>query len=146
VSEALAIALDCSAAGAAVREDLRDTHRAILDALRRPGAWFTGPERVAIAGESRRAPHCALCAARKAALSPEQPRGAHERTPAGAGLPAAVVEVAHRVRTDSGRLTRAWFERALASGLGHGRDERRGAQGARPRALRIGGQHARGLG
>ena len=113
-------AIEYAGADVAVRADLRDSHRAVLDALRRPGNWFTGAERIAIAAESRHAPGCALCVARKSALSPEQPRGEHERTPAGSGLPAAVVEVAHRVRTDSGRLTRAWFERTLASGLAEG--------------------------
>jgi hypothetical protein len=101
----------------AVRGDLRDSHAVLLDALRRPGTWFTGAERVAIATESRRAPACLLCQARKAALSPEHARGDHERAAGGSDLPAAVVEVAHRVRTDSGRLTRAWFERTIASGL-----------------------------
>jgi len=120
VSGAQDIAVEYARSGAAVRSDLRDAHRAVLDALRWPGNWFTGAERIAIAAESRRAPQCALCRARKQALSPEHPRGEHERTPAGADLPAAVVEVAHRVRTDSGRLTRKWFERAIASGLAEG--------------------------
>jgi hypothetical protein len=103
--------------GVAVRDDLRATHGAVLDALRRPGAWFTGAERIAIAAESRRAPDCSLCRARKAALSPEHAQGEHERAPGGSQLGAAVVEVAHRVRTDSGRLSRAWFERTIASDL-----------------------------
>jgi len=120
VSDARDLPVEYLGAGVALRDDLRDFHRALLDALRRPGSWFTGAERIAIAAESRRAPSCGLCRARKAALSPEQPRGEHKRTPAGAGLPAAVVEIAHRVRTDSGRLTRAWFERTLASGLAEG--------------------------
>jgi len=51
---------------------------------------------------------------------PEQARGEHERSAAGADLAAAVVEVTHRVRTDSGRLTRNWFERMRASGLAEG--------------------------
>jgi hypothetical protein len=114
------VAVEYPGAGVAVRDDLRDAHRALLEALRQPGAWFTGAQRVAIAAESRHAPACALCRARKQALSPEQPRGEHERTEAGAGLSAAVVEVAHRVRTDSGRLSRAWFERTIASGLAEG--------------------------
>ncbi len=120
MSVAPEIAVEYAGAGVAVRGDLRDAHRTLLDALRRPGAWFTGAERVAIADESRRAPSCALCVARKAALSPEQARGEHERTPAGAALPAAAVEVAHRVRTDAGRLTRTWFERTIASGIAAG--------------------------
>lgn len=114
------IAVEYAGAAVAVRGDLRDAHRAVLDALRRPGAWFTGAERIAIAAESRLAPRCALCRARKQSLSPEHARGEHERTRAGADLSASVIEVAHRVRTDSGRLTRSWFERAIASGIAEG--------------------------
>jgi hypothetical protein len=120
VSSEKAIAVGYPGADVPVRDDLRASQGAWLDALRRPGAWFTGAQRVAIAEESRHAPRCSLCTARKSALSPEHPRGEHERTRAGAALPAPVVEVAHRVRTDSGRLTRAWFDRTLASGLVEG--------------------------
>lgn len=109
--------LDYSAAGVAVRDDLVESQRALLDALRRPGAWFDGAERCAIAAASRLAPSCPLCRERKAALSPEQARGEHARSADGAALSDAVIEVAHRVRTDSGRLSRGWFERTLASGL-----------------------------
>lgn len=106
-----------AAAGVPIRADLKDAHRAILEHLRRPGCWFTGAERLAIAEESRAAEVCPLCAERKASLSPEQPAGEH----AGAsGLPSALVEVAHRLRVDSGRLSRAWFDRQLAGGLEDG--------------------------
>ena len=37
---------------------------------RRPGAWWTGAERVAIAAAVRQARHCALCQARRSALAP----------------------------------------------------------------------------
>jgi hypothetical protein len=117
VSDAHEPPIEYAGSSVFVRDDLRASHRAVLDALRQPGAWFTGAERIAIAAESRRAPDCPLCRARKAALSPEHPQGDHERAAGGRDLPAAVVEVAHRVRTDSGRLTRAWFERTIASGL-----------------------------
>jgi hypothetical protein len=120
VSGAQPIAIEYAGARAAVRDDLREAHAAILDALRRPGAWFTGAQRIAIAAESRLAPSCNSCRARKAALSPEQPVGEHDRTAAGSALPALVIEVAHRVRTDSGRLSRAWFERVRDAGLAEG--------------------------
>lgn len=109
-----AIVLDYTRAGVAVRDDLQATHGAMLEHLRSPGSWFTGAERLAIAAESRAALDCALCAERKAALSPEHPKGEHTRI---SELPDAVVELAHRIRTDSGRLSRPWFERTLASGL-----------------------------
>jgi hypothetical protein len=100
-----------------VREDLRETHRLLLDHLRRPGNWFSGAERLAIAAESRRAPSCSLCRERKAALSPTHVRGEHERASDPSLLSAPSVEIAHRIRTDSGRLSRAWFEQTLASGI-----------------------------
>jgi hypothetical protein len=104
------LALDYSAARVPVRDDLQQTHREILESLRGPGCWFRGAERVAIAAESRAALDCALCRERKAALSPGSVVGEHGRV---SDLPETVVDVAHRVRVDSGRLSRAWFERAL---------------------------------
>jgi len=116
VSGTAHVSLAYADAPVAVRADLIETQERLLEHLRRPGCWFTGAERLAIAAESRHAPACPLCRERKAALSPEHPSGAHERV-TGGRLADPVVEVAHRVRTDSGRLSRAWFERTLASGL-----------------------------
>lgn len=111
------IQLDYSAARAEVRPDLKAAHRMVLEHFRRPGSWFDGAERLAIAAESRRALDCPLCRERRAALSPEHARGEHAT---GGGLPAALVEVIHRVRTDPGRLSRGWFESALSAGIGDG--------------------------
>jgi hypothetical protein len=113
-SESLEFELEYSAAGVEVREDLRDTHRALLDALRRPGAWLTGTERIAVAEESRNATACGLCRKRKQALSPEQVQGDHDAV---TDLPSSWVEVVHRVRADSGRLSKRFFEKAIESGL-----------------------------
>jgi hypothetical protein len=107
-------ALDYRAAGAEIREDLRAAHLMVLDHFRRPGSWFSGAERNAIAAESRLAPRCKLCRARKEALSPEHVRGEHDHTGA---LPSALVEVIHRVRSDPGRLSRRVFESARAAGI-----------------------------
>jgi len=109
-----AAGLDYSAAGVPVRQDLRDAHQALLDHLRRPGAWLDGAERLAVASEARLAPGCALCRDRKAALSPGSLEGRHECTGA---LRDALVDVVHRVRTDPGRLSRDWFDR---TGVGDG--------------------------
>lgn len=106
--------LDYSAGGVSVRADLIASHRAVLEHIAAPGTWFNGAERVAIARESRAAPGCALCRERKAALSPFAVDGRHD---AASDLPASVVEVAHRIRTDSGRLSRKWFDGVLDSGL-----------------------------
>jgi hypothetical protein len=102
--------LDYSGAGVPIRDDIRQAQTWFFGQLRSPGTWWTGAERLAIAAESRKALHCPLCRARKEALAPAQVRGEH----AGGGrLPAAVVEVAHRVRTDPARLSHGWFEAVM---------------------------------
>src|SRR5262245_5544846 len=107
-------ALDYSAAGVPVRGDIQAAHRTIFEFVRSPGPWWTGEQRVAIAAEARRADTCAFCRERKAALSPNAIAGEHDS--AGV-LPATVVDVVHRIRTDPGRLSRAWFESVTAGGL-----------------------------
>jgi hypothetical protein len=106
-----------AAAGVPVRDDLVQSQRELLDHLARPGPWFSGAERLAIAAESRNAADCALCRARGESLSPERPAGLHDRA---CELPEALVEVAHRVRNDPQRLSRSWFGRTLDAGLGEG--------------------------
>ena len=97
-----------------MRDDLKETQAFLWAHVRAPGTWWTGPERIAIAAETRRALSCALCRQRKTALSPGAITGTHDTFGA---LSAAVVEVIHRVRTDPGRLSRAWFDGVIASGL-----------------------------
>lgn len=97
-----------------VRDAIRTAHDVLWEHLGGPGTWWTGAERVAIAAEARQADDCDFCHARKAALSPGAVGGEHR----GYGvLPAHLVDVIHRVRTDSGRLSRAWFDAAIAGGL-----------------------------
>lgn len=89
-----------------VREDIRQAHAAAWDRIARPGTWLTGAQRVAIAAETRHArTACALCKARKEALSPSSVDGAHDTK---SDLPAAQVEAIHRIATDPGRLTESW--------------------------------------
>lgn len=80
-------------------------------ALAQPGDWLTGPQRVAVWAEARAAVTDPLDRARRAAISPAAVEGRH---PATADLPAAAVEVVHRVASDPGRLTRAWADDAMA--------------------------------
>ncbi len=97
-----------------IRDDLATARENAWDRLASPGTWWTAAQRLAIADEARRAMKCALCRKRKAALSPYAVDGAHD----GNGeLPENMVEVIHRIRTDSGRLRKAWFDAALTSGL-----------------------------
>lgn len=97
-----------------VRADIGAAHRRFWQALARPGSWWTGAERVAIAQESRQAVDCALCRARKAALSPHVVPGTHAPGPS---LSAAAVDAVHRVVTDQSRITRRYVEDNAARGL-----------------------------
>ncbi len=106
--------LDYSSADVPVREDARAAHAFLLEHLRRPGTWWTGAARVAIAAESRNSAACALCRERKVALSPNAVAGKHATL--GAVRPSAL-EAIHRIRTDPARLSRRWFDAQLAGGL-----------------------------
>lgn len=97
-----------------VREDFSTGHQRYWSYLAGPGSWLTGIERVAVARELRQARSCKLCGQRKAALSPYQVDGAHDRA---SDLPDVIVEVIHRVTTDSSRLTRTWFDGIMEQGL-----------------------------
>jgi hypothetical protein len=100
-----------------VRDDLAAAHRRAFVELARPGAWWSGAERVAIAAEVRRAACCALCRTRKASLSPAAGCGPHDSEGA---LPEAAVDAVHRIASDPARLSRGFYEKALAAGLGEG--------------------------
>lgn len=97
-----------------VRDDLNAAYERAWRHLARPGTWWKGEQRLSIAAESRNALTCRLCDERAAALSPYAVDGAHDHLGA---LPETVVEVIHRIRTDSGRLTEAWYRKVLDSGL-----------------------------
>ena len=110
--------LSYEAASAPVRQDIVAEHRNTWQRIARPGTWFDGPTRVAIAAESRNAPNCALCAERKAALSPFAVEGTHDSL---GELPETMVEMIHRIVTDPGRLRRQWYDEILAGGVGRDR-------------------------
>ena len=109
--------IDYSAAGVEIRADLDDAHRLLWQHLASSGTWWSGAERVAIAAESRAAERCWLCSARKKALSPNAVAGRHD---AFGSLGDGAVEAAHRLRTDPGRLSRAWYDEVRAAGLEEG--------------------------
>ena len=98
-----------------VRADFAEGHNRYWQRLASPGAWLSAEQRIALAREVRQAPSCELCRQRKAALSPYQVDGEHETD--STELSAVMVEVVHRLVTDSGRITRSWFEGILEKGL-----------------------------
>ena len=106
--------LDYSNANLEIGQELREAHAFLWQHLSKAGSWWTGAERIAIAREARHAPECRLCIERKTALSPEQVSGAHDPVEK---LPAPLIEVIHRVRTDPARLSKSWFEKQIDGGI-----------------------------
>ena len=82
-----------------------DAQIGAITALGEPGDWLTGAQRVDVWRQVRDSATDELDQARRAALSPSSVAGTHPPTD---DLDAAAVEVAHRVGSDPGRLTRAW--------------------------------------
>ncbi len=97
-----------------VRSNFAESHNCYWERLANPGNWLTAAERVAISKEVRHAGTCQLCRQRKEALSPYQVDGNHDSA---SDLSDTMVEVVHRIITDSGRLTRAWFDGVIQQGL-----------------------------
>ncbi len=97
-----------------VRDEVEAGHQAALKVFSQPGTWFRADQRYAILEEARNAERCALCADRKSALSPYLVEGEHDSL---GDLPENIVEVIHRLQTDSGRLTERWFNSVMESGL-----------------------------
>lgn len=98
----------------AIRADIAEAHRDAWERLSSPGTWLSAETRVAIVAEVRNAKNCALCKARKEALSPYGVAGVHDSLGA---LPENIVEVVHRVVSDPARLMKKWYEDCLADGL-----------------------------
>jgi hypothetical protein len=97
-----------------LRTDLGDSLSAAWRRLGEAGTWWSGADRLAIAGEARQAARCELCAARKLAASAAMVSGKHRQA---SDLPASAIEAIHRIRTDSGRLGQGWYLSVIAAGL-----------------------------
>lgn len=93
-----------------------DELRAVLDRaaadVAGPGDWLTGRERIAVWAEVRSSHTHPLDLARREAVSPAAVSGSHAATEV---LAAPVVELAHRVASDPGRLRRAWADELIAT-------------------------------
>lgn len=114
MAELAAEHFDYESVDISIRPDLARAHRHFWQRLAGPGTWWTGPERIAIARESRNALTCGLCATRSAALSPYTITGTHDH---GGGLADPAVDAVHRIITDQARITRGWVEGNEAAGL-----------------------------
>ena len=100
-----------------IREDLCRAYREAWDRLARPGNWWSGAERIAIAAESRNALDCSLCRQRKDPILTYPVEGEHHHLNQ---LPYVVVDVIHRMISDQESVTRKWINGILASGLSDG--------------------------
>ena len=92
-----------------LRPDLLAAHERSWGRLARPGTWWTGAERVAIAAATRAALTCPHCRTRKAPLTAKAVSGSHSG-PAG-GLSEGVIDLIHRIRTDADRFGPTLFRR-----------------------------------
>lgn len=114
MSSAPATVLDYSSSDLPVRPVMLDAQARMLTHLVSPGTWWTGHERREIAKAARAARDCALCAERKAALSPFAVDGEHGDP---SDLAPGVVDLVHRIVTDPGRLSKGFYEKCLADGI-----------------------------
>ena len=97
-----------------IREDIGVAYREYWARLAKPGSWWTGAERVAIAQESRNAVSCRFCAQRKVALSPYNFDGEHDHDGV---LDPLVVDAIHRIITDQTRITESYVRDNEAAGF-----------------------------
>ncbi len=105
--------IDAAGYEGGIRTDLAAAITRAWERIAAPGVWWTGAERLAIAAETRAVLDCPTCRAQRAALSPTMVSDAHVAVTV---LPDAAVEAIHRIRSDSGRLTQAWYQQ-ITSGV-----------------------------
>jgi len=98
----------------AIPEKANECHEAAVNLFGQAGTWLTAATRTAVWAEARNATSCTLCLNRKQALSPYALQGDHDTC---TELPDNMVEVVHRIKNDSGRLTKRWFDEQIESGL-----------------------------
>jgi len=108
-------AIDYSNAPYTIRANFAETHNRFWDRLASPGCKLSGGQKVAIAREIRQAHDCTLCQQRKSALSPYSVSGEHDT--ASDVLSEPIVEMVHRIVTDSARITRSWFDGLMDQGV-----------------------------
>lgn len=98
-----------------MRQELSDALATGWRGLGKCGVWWTAGDRLEILRETRRARSCALCEARKAAAVPQSVEGQHDSATC---LPRPAIEAIHRIVSDPGRLSEAWYRKTTGSGLG----------------------------
>lgn len=95
---------------AAIRPDLAAAHRQAWDALGRAGTWWTGPQRVELAGTAL----TAMTGARP--LPPwVAPSSVDGWLPADPVAPSAAHDAAHRIAAHAGTLSEPWYLQMAAT-------------------------------
>jgi hypothetical protein len=97
-----------------VSSKVSESHEQAVSLFGQAGTWLGGKNRTAIWAEARHAADCELCLASKQALSPYALSGKHSTC---TDLSTNIIEVVHRIKNDSGRLTKRWFDEQIATGL-----------------------------
>jgi len=82
--------------------------------LAKPGYWWHGAQKVAIAAAARAASACSLCAEKKAALSRSHIKALH---PENDLLSPLTVDMIHQIITDQGRITESQVQALEQSGV-----------------------------
>lgn len=98
-------------ASVSVREDLIHAHFETVQSWAAPGNWWSGPERLAIVNEVRRA--------RNADELPPwvRPTTVDGLIPDGVPLPAAAIDAIWRLSNHPGSLTAEWYNETIERGL-----------------------------
>lgn len=113
-------AFELSQSALPIRNDLKLAYAEYWQALARPGTWWSGAQRVAIAEESRKAVACEFCAQRKQALSPYNFPGEHQSADGSKTvLPAHAIDAVHRVVTDQSRITKSYIDAINSEGVSY---------------------------
>lgn len=96
-----------------IRHDLVDAHAKVAAAVTASGAWWTGVERAAIAGEVRRALHHRDLPPWQApsSLAPDHPAAIMADHP----LPGAAIDAVWRITNHPGTLTLDWYQGIVAA-------------------------------
>ena len=106
--------LDVNGAKLPASATLVDAIEVAWQRLARAGTWWNGEQRIAIAGQVRKAGKCALCKTRKEALSPY---GGGEVHAAVEHMSTDAVVAIYRVTTDVSRCTEKWVRQVTAGDL-----------------------------
>lgn len=98
-----------------IRQDIVQANRLIWERIARPGNWWSGPERIAIAESVREARNCPLCV--RSASAPIATGNTLERHKHSGTLPYKAVEAIHRITRVPMHLDKDWYDSLIDEGF-----------------------------